>query len=159
MQIEREKITYRKLTSDDLTILVDYRTLFLKELQGEQPLEKESQLRTELNNYFQKALRDNTFIAWIAEYNKQAIGFGGIVIQYIPGHFKMINGKEGYILNMYTLPNYRKNGICNEILDRLVLEGKGLDLSRIFLHSSDDGIKLYRKYGFAESDMPELELK
>jgi ribosomal protein S18 acetylase RimI-like enzyme len=159
MQIESEKITYRKLTSHDANILVDCRILYLKETQGDQPSDKELQLRNKLTEYFKKTLSENTLIAWIAEYNKQPIGFGGMAIHYNPGSFDMINGKEGYILNMYTLPDYRKNGICSEILERLVMEGKELDLSRIYLHASDDGIKLYRGYGFAESDMPELELK
>lgn len=159
MQIEREKITYRKLTSHDVAILVDYRILFLKELEGEQSSDKELQLKNELTDYFTKALRENTLIAWMAEYYKQPIGFGGMVIHYVPGSYGMINGKVGYILNLYTLPDYRKNGICSEILERLIKEGKELDLSRIYLHASNDGIELYREYGFAEANMPELELK
>ena len=159
MQIEREKITYRKLKSEDTNILADYRIRFLKELEGEQTSDKELQLRNELTDYFTKALSENTLIAWMAEYNKQPVGFGGMVIHYVPGSYGMINGKVGYILNLYTLPDYRKNGICTEILDKLIKEGKELDLSRIYLHASKDGIKLYREYGFAECDMPELELK
>ncbi len=39
---------------------------------------------------------------------------------HIPGNFELINGREEYILSMFTLHEYRKKGIAKEILDRLV---------------------------------------
>lgn len=42
---------------------------------------------------------------------------------------------------------------------KLGKEGKSIGLSKIYLQASNDGIGLYRKYGFAEPDYPELELK
>jgi N-acetylglutamate synthase-like GNAT family acetyltransferase len=59
---------------------------------------------------------------------------------------------------MYTLPGYRKNGIAGEILDRLVTKAKELGLGKIYLHASNDGFGLYKKYGFKEPDLPVLEI-
>jgi ribosomal protein S18 acetylase RimI-like enzyme len=101
---------------------------------------------------------DHTFVAIIAEIDTMPLGFGGMVIQHIPGNFNLINGLEGYILSMYTLPGYRKNGIAGEILDRLVTKAKELGLGKIYLHASNDGFGLYKKYGFKEPDLPVLEI-
>lgn len=159
MQINREKILYRYLQNDEISLLIDYRILFLKELQGEQPVDKEMNLRKELSVYFNKAMIDNSFVAIIAEIDSKPVGIGGMVIQHIPGNFNLINGLEGYILSMYTLPEYRKNGIAREILDRLVIKGRELRLGKIYLHASNDGFGLYIKYGFKEPDLPVLEIQ
>jgi GNAT superfamily N-acetyltransferase len=156
--MEKGKITYRKFKPDEIGVLIDYRIKFLFELQGEQTFKKEQELRKELTDYF-GSLSDNSFTAWIAELEGKPIGFGAMVIQRIPGHFKIPNGKIGYILNMYTTPKYRKNGICSILLDKLIDEARTLGLSKVSLHASDDGIELYRKKGFIEPDLPELELK
>jgi GNAT superfamily N-acetyltransferase len=157
MTIDKEKITYRELNNDEISILVDYRILFLRELQGEQSIDTELILRKNLSAYFEKAINEKSFIALIAEIDSKPVGFGGMVIQQIPGNFKLINGLEGYILSMYTLPEYRKNGIAGGILDELLKKGKELGLGKLYLHASNDGINLYKQNGFIETDMPVLE--
>lgn len=158
MNIIKENIVYRKLEIDEIPLLVDYRIIFLKELQGDQPIDKERILRNELLNYFEKAFKENSFIAWIAELQSNPVGFGGMVIHQIPGNFKFVSGWEGYILSMYTVPEYRKHGIAREILDRLVKEGRQLGLGKINLHAAKDGIGVYQQYGFKEPASPFLEL-
>jgi GNAT superfamily N-acetyltransferase len=158
MQNNSEIVTYRFLQKNEIPLLIDYRILFLKELQGEQHLDQELKLRRELSSYFNKSMNDNSFVAIIAEINTKPVGFGGMVIQHIPGNFNLINGFEGYILSMYTLPEYRKNGIAGEILNRLIIKGKEIGVGKIFLHASNDGYALYKKCGFKEPDFPVLEI-
>lgn len=150
---------YRKAKLDEVFILVEYRVRFLKELQGEQTEMDESDLRKQLANYFSSALADGSFIAFIAEHENKVVGFSGMVIQRIPGNFSLIDGMAGYILNMYTIPDYRKNGICSALLNKLIEEGKTFGLKKFFLHASPDGIELYKRYGFSDPGLPELELK
>lgn len=74
MTIDKEKITYRELNNDEISILVDYRILFLRELQGEQSIDKELILRKNLSTYFEKAINDKSFIALIAEIDSKPVG-------------------------------------------------------------------------------------
>lgn len=157
MKIDTNKISYRKATNLDIQLIVDYRIIFLTELQGRQTKEKESDLRKVLTEYFIKSINNNSYIGWIAEIDDKPIGFGGMVIQEIPGNFSLMNGLEGYILNMYTVPEYRKNGICKSLLKILIDEGKKLGLNKAYLHASNDGIDIYRKKGFSEPELPVLE--
>ena len=158
MKLNKEKLVYRKIDCSDISLSVDYRIMFLTELQGYQPKEKETQLRIELTEYFKQAIAFNSYIGWVAEYNSKPVGFGGIVIQKIPGHFEYVKGLKGYILNMFTIPEYRQNGICHNILKRLISNGKELRLNSIYLHATNEGIDLYRKEGFSDSEWPVLEL-
>jgi ribosomal protein S18 acetylase RimI-like enzyme len=152
-------INYRKLRKDEINLIIDNRISFLYELQGKPTPDKESALRKTLSEYFTKALNDNSFIGIIAEKGDQVIGSGGMVIQEIPGHFKIPTGKIGYILNIFTIAEYRTQGIASAIVDMLVEEARRLKLDKVSLHASAAGIEIYRKKGFVEPDMPELELK
>jgi len=159
MILDKSQIVYRKIKPNEINLLIEYRIKFLSELQGNHSVEKENELREELTDYFGNAFMLQSFIGWLAEWQGEPIGFGAMVVQRIPGHFRAPNGKIGYILNMYTLPKYRKNGICNILLDKLINEGKELGLAKLNLHASNDGIELYKKKGFVGPELPELELK
>jgi GNAT superfamily N-acetyltransferase len=156
-RFDKSEINYREAGSDDISMLVEYRVQFLKELQGIPSAEMETDLRKELFDYFQWALANQSYIGLIAELNDDPVGFGGMVIHRMPAHFNLMNGLAGYILNMYTLPVYRKNGIGSEILTRLVSYGKKIKMGRIYLNATREGIELYRSLGFKEPDFPELE--
>ncbi|MBN1143305.1 MAG: GNAT family N-acetyltransferase, partial [Bacteroidales bacterium] len=149
-------INYRKLRKDEINLIINNRIAFLYELQGEPTPEKETALRKNLAAYFTKALNDNSFIGIIAEQGDRVIGSGGMVIQEIPGHFKIPTGKLGYILNIFTIAEFRALGIASAIVDMLVEEARRLNLDKVYLHASAAGIEIYRKKGFVEPDMPEL---
>jgi ribosomal protein S18 acetylase RimI-like enzyme len=154
-----QHISYRKLGKDEIDLIINNRIAFLYELQGKPSPDRELKLRETLAGYFRKALQDGSFVGWIAEVDNKIAGSGGMVIQQIPGHFNIISGRIGYILNIYTLPEYRNRGIASGIVDRLIEEGEQLGLDKVYLHASQDGIEIYRKKGFCEPDLPELELK
>ena len=54
--------------------------------------------------------------------------------------------KKAYIMNMYTVPEYRRRGIAYQTLDKLVKEAKERGISAISLEATDMGRPLYEKY-------------
>jgi ribosomal protein S18 acetylase RimI-like enzyme len=158
MILDRKQIVYRQAGIKDIETLIDYRVMFLKEVQKDITKEKEILLRIELRKYFIKSLKDNSYITWFAEYVNQIVGLGGMVVREQPGNFLLITGKLGYILNMYTIPEFRGNGIGKEILKRLVTYGKSIRLERIDLHATPMGEPIYRKLGFKEPHDKAMEL-
>ena len=152
-------INYRKLRKDEINLITENRMAFLHELQGKPTPEQEASLRKSLNEYFATALQDNSFMGIVAEDGDTIAGSGGFVIHEMPGNFSTPGGRKGYILNIYTLPPYRTRGIASTIVDMLIDEARRLKLDKVYLHASDAGIEIYRKKGFIEPDMPELELK
>jgi len=158
MKTDNFVITYRQVGKEETRVLVEYRMRFLRELQGPPIPGQEADVKSQLTHYFESALADGSFIAWMAELDGNPIGFGGMVIQRIPAHFHLINGLQGYILNMYTLPEHRKKGIGAEILNQLVIRGRELGLTRIYLNSTRAGMEVYKRRGFQIPEFPELEL-
>ena len=159
MKMNIADVTFRKLKPDDLDVLIKYRLLFLTELQNPTDDNKKLQLEKSLTDYFSRSLKNDTFIALAAEYNNQPVSFGGMVVQEIPGHFNFLSGKQGYILNMYTLPEYRGSGLSTMLFKRLLEEAKSAGLAKVYLHATDDGINIYRKAGLGNPAWPVLEMK
>jgi GNAT superfamily N-acetyltransferase len=152
-----KEIIYRKAEMEDILTLIDFRIIFLKEIQKNIAKEKEKALRSELKKYFTKSL-NHSCVSWLAEYNKNPVGLGTMVIREQPGHFNLIPGRTGYILNMFTLPDFRGKGICSEILKQLIEFGKSLKIQKFELHATKMGGPIYRNFGFKEPDDKVMEL-
>lgn len=143
---------------DQVELLTRYRMAYLTELQGERPAEYQQKLSEELNRFFKEAMDEDRFFAFMAELDGEIVSFGGMVIKKIPGDFDQSMYLEGDILNMYTIPAARRKGISALILEHLIEEAKRRGISKISLHTTKDGEKLYRKFGFEEPHYPVLEL-
>jgi len=71
----------------------------------------------------------------VAEYNGTIIGTGGMAVWRI------------------------RNGIGTRLLNKLIKEARPLGLKYLHLHSSEDGMNMYRKAGFTEPHQIELRLR
>jgi GNAT superfamily N-acetyltransferase len=158
MQIDLSKIRVREIGSGEVKLLTTYRMAYLSEMQGKRSVEYQQQLKTELNQYFIQALAENSVFAFLAEQDGEALSFGAMVLKKIPGDFNQSSYLEGDILNMYTVPFARRKGISAMILQELINEARNRGVRKVALHTSKDGEKLYRKFGFSEPIFPVLEL-
>jgi GNAT superfamily N-acetyltransferase len=164
VKIEGAKVRYRRADMRDIADLVDYRVRFLKELgarKGRRPREDETRiLKEKLREYFSKAIPSKDFLALLAEYEGKIVGTGALVAwQRPPKYGALVSGRAGYIFNLYTVPEARRKGICTRLLNELVKEAKALGLKYLHLRASEDGIRIYRRAGFAEPEDLELQLK
>ena len=130
------------------------RVAFAIELNGKQSAEKIEALETQLTNYFAKATADNTCISFIAMCNNEFAGMGSVHLRDMPGGFKNISGKWGYIMNMYTIAKYRRKGICKNILHLLVQESTNIGITAFELHATEEGEMVYKQEGFTQHIEP-----
>lgn len=151
-------ISYSIAGMADLSLLVDYRMQFLEEISGIQNEETTARVRQNLQQYFSKALQDGSYICWLAKDGDTVAGIGGLAVREQPANFKIPNGKAGYIMNMYTLPAYRRQGIAGKLLEHLMETAREMNLSVLELHATYDGEPVYRKYGFTEPNSVVLDL-
>lgn len=157
MTTVNKNIHLRKIGLKDISILVEYRLMYLSELQGKMEENYRQQLQKDLSTYFERAMQDGRFMAVLAEEDEKVVSFGGMVIKEIPGDANRSTYLEGDILNMYTIPEVRRKGISSLILEKLLNEAKLMGMTKVALHTSKDGEKLYRKFGFSEPHYPYLE--
>ena len=144
-----KELVIRLATIKDIEELVRIRIIFLREINDLKGKEEEVQnLKTSLTNYFSDKIPKNEFKAWVVEINGKIVATSGLVIISKPGLGENISGIEGYVLNMYTYPEWRGKNIGSQLLTKIVEYMKTIDSKKISLHAEEDAISLYEKFGF-----------
>lgn len=147
-------ITYHKATPDDVSILVENRILFATELAGSLEESVVQSLRKQMLQYFAKATVDNSCISFIARCDGAVAGIGSVHLREMPGNVKNPSGKWGYIMNMYTAPEFRRKGVCSTIVNALVEEATLYGVTGFELHATPEGEMVYKQEGFIQHNEP-----
>lgn len=147
-------ITYHKAGVADIELLIDQRVAFLHEYWGQPDATAEATLRSEMRLYFERALPSGEYISWYALADGVVAGIGGMAVLQRPGSFRVADGRCGYIMNMYTHAPYRRRGIAQGVLDRLVESGREIGLQFFELHATQDGEPLYIRNEFQKHGEP-----
>ena len=85
------------------------------------------------------------------------IGAEGVSFYSVMPTYHNPSGKKAYIMNMYTAPDYRRQGIAYKTLDMLVKMSKERGIDQVSLEATEMGRPLYEKYGFVKMES-EMEL-
>ncbi len=147
-------VQYHIANQSDIKDMARYRVIFLSEISGTQTDEQVRKVTRQLEHYFSGALKERSYIGFVAKSKDKIVGMGGMTIRQQPGNFKNPTGRTGYIMNMYTIPEYRGRGICTAILKKLIESGRELDIDAFELHATADGVRLYEKHGFEKHHEP-----
>ncbi|MDO9154074.1 MAG: GNAT family N-acetyltransferase [Paludibacter sp.] len=158
MHIDFQKIVLKKISETEIDEMVSHRIDYLTEMQGKQELSAIHQLHCELRKYFSTNIKNKHIIALVAYSESKAVSYGAIVLRTIPGDFAAPSYLEGDIINMYTIPEARKQGVSTVVLNALISEARQVGVSKLALHTTIAGEKLYRKAGFADPVFPYLEM-
>ena len=116
-----------------------------------------SVVEQESRTYYKRALETGEHIAYLVYDNGTFIGAGGVSFYQVMPTYHNPSGKKAYIMNMYTAPEYRRQGIAFRTLDLLVQDAMEQGVSQIALEATDMGRPLYEKYGFVKMQ-DEMEL-
>ena len=150
--------TIRQATVGEIERLVDLRMAMFDAMDL---LDEEVRERTrgDCLTYFEATLPSEAFRVWIIETDDTLVASIGLVVHSIPpSPFNRI-GKEGYIMNLVTLPEWRRRGAARALLNHVlgVLRDEGIPAAT--LHASADGRSLYEELGFSVSgELPEMRM-
>ncbi len=145
-----EKIVYRKLTEAELEIFINMRIAQLTEeyTNTGRNVPEGVDLKTALRDYYQRHMKEGTFVSWLAMDGDKIIGTSGMSFVEKPPYFTCPSGRLGLLSSMYTDPRYRRKGIAKELLHRVVEEARTYGCGAVHITASDMGVKLYTAYGF-----------
>lgn len=150
-------IRYALATVADIIPLTEFRLKLLHEVRGKDDDETTTQLRQNIMDYYPYAITSGQYIGWFAYIGNEIAGAGGIAIRRQPPSYKYTNGILAYVMNMYTLPQYRGLGIGSGLMQKILESAREQDIQKIELHATDDGEPIYRKHGFKEPKSIVLE--
>lgn len=143
----RMNITYRKLTEKDLGTFIRMRIAQLRE----EGATEEMDLVPALMDYYHRHMADGTFVSWLALDGEKIVGTSGMSFVEKPPYFGCPSGRIGLLSSMYTDPEYRRNGIAKELLNRVVEEARLYGCGSVQITASDMGVLLYSDFGFAKN--------
>ena len=141
------ELTYRKLRSEDLDIFIQMRIRQLKEEGAEATID----LTPALRDYYERHMKDGTFVSWLALDQEKIVATSGISFVEKPPYYSCPSGKIALLSSMYTDPNYRRKGIARELLKRVSKEAKAYGCGMIQITASDQGVLLYTDFGFVKN--------
>ena len=144
-------ITYRKADQTDIDTLTKMRVEFLCEVNGEKMGPLKERLQIENRRYFARAMAEDTLVVWMALYGGEIVANAGLTLYDVPPSCSCVNGKIGYISNVYTLPRYRGQGIASILMEQLMAEAKARGCTKIALNATDMGRPIYEKFGFVDA--------
>ena len=154
----KEIYRYKKATIEDIDELVRTRIIVLRAANKLSDDVDMSLVEKESYEYYMRALETGEHIAYLVYNNGTFIGAGGVSFYQVMPTYHNPTGRKAYIMNMYTAPEYRRQGIAFHKLDLLVKDAWEQGVSQIALEATEMGQPLYEKYGFVKME-DEMELK
>ncbi|MCR4656046.1 MAG: GNAT family N-acetyltransferase [Lachnospiraceae bacterium] len=154
------KVLVRKATLSEIDILMEWRMRVLREVFPLEEEEDRSLIAANNEAYYKKHLTDDTHTACFAldEENDRIIGCGGICYQNEMPSPDNLSGTNGYLMNIYTLPEVRQEGVGRKIIEFLIDDANSRGTEKIFLESSGVAKRLYHEIGFSDmKDYMKLE--
>ena len=142
------EISYRRLTDKELDVFIKMRINQLREEGAKEDID----IAPALRDYYQRHMKDGTFISWIALDNEKIIGTSGMSIVEKPPYFGCPTGKIGLLSSMFTDKSYRRKGIAKELLSRVIDEAREQGCGTVQITASDMGVLLYSDFGFTKNN-------
>ena len=152
-----ERFEYKKATMKDVDELVRTRIIVLRAANKLSDDLDMSLVEKESYAYYRHALKTGEHVAYLVYDNGKFIGAGGVSFYQVMPIYHNPTGKKAYIMNMYTNPEYRRQGIAYHTLDLLIKDAREQGISHIALEATDMGRPLYERYGFVKMEN-EMEL-
>ena len=140
---------FEKATTQDINILTELRIAYLQEDLGEIADVDLELIGSSLPNYYEKHLNDDLMV-YVARDEMDIVSCAFLLIVEKPMSPSFITGKTGTVLNVYTKPEYRKNGCAKKLMTMMLEDAKAEGVSIIELKATEDGYSLYKSVGFED---------
>jgi len=143
----------------DLSHIVSHRRAMF-EAMGEEDIARLDTMEAASAAYFRSALENGTYRGWLAETSERKIvAGGGIVISPWPAMPRTPQSRRATILNMYTDPVFRRQGIARRLMIAMLDWLSQEHFFEVSLHASDFGRPLYEQLGFRPTNEMRLTLQ
>jgi GNAT superfamily N-acetyltransferase len=147
-------VVIRSATAADAELLAEHRVAMFREMGAVRP-EFEAALREASRAYFASAIPSGEYVGWIASRSDGSLPVAGAGVQFrslLPRPTAagdgLLLGREGLILNVYTAPAWRRQGIAQQLMETIIAWAGEVGIVRLVLSASPAGRLLYERIGF-----------
>ena len=89
-------------------------------------------------------------VEYVAEEGGQIVATGAVCFYEFPPSYINPSGRVAYVTNMYTRPEFRRQGLATRMLDLLTQECRRRGVHRSLLAASRWGRPVYEAYGYQQ---------
>jgi GNAT superfamily N-acetyltransferase len=148
--------TIRMATLDDVDTLIHHRAAMFTDMGFDPALV--SRMGEPFRGWVSERLSSGEYLGWLALADGQVVAGAGLWLnQWIPSPM-IPNGKRGYILNVYTEPEHRRQGLARRLVEACMDHCREQGLIAAVLHASDQGRPIYEGMGFTDTNEMRLYL-
>ena len=137
-------VRVRRAAAADIGAVVDLRLEFERITRDSGSMDRAAR-RTELLALLGPDLASGRLLCWLAED-------GGIAVAQAALRLPSASPRsEAEMLNVYTVPEYRRLGLASALVASAIAASREIGLGRITLQPTEDSRRLYERAGFRAS--------
>lgn len=141
-------IEYKLASKDDLEQVMESRLEMLRDV-NDLPADYEfSEELVSCSRAYFEAGQQTTVLA----LDGRTVGCAALCYIEMMPTFSHPTGKRAHLMNVYTAPSYRGQGIARRMVELLIREAKERGVTEISLDATEAGRPLYEKCGFTASE-------
>ena len=139
---------YLRAMSHDIPQIVEKRIAYLHEYHQGMSQHYVDDLIPKLDRYFKKHLNHDIYAYLACDDEQRVRSIALLLITEKPARPAFINGRTGLVLNVYTEPDFRKQGHAEKLMQFLLDDAHRFELDYVELTATESGYPLYQKLGF-----------
>lgn len=143
-------IEIRRADISQLETLIKWRIIVLSEVFSIPQNQLPQDIIENNRLYYEKEIISEGNVSCFAYHKGEIIGCGAICIYDEMPSPDNPNGKCAYLMNIYTVPEFRKHGVGDKVINWLIKFAQKKNIQKIFLEATEAGKPLYEKIGFEQ---------
>src|SRR6266478_381534 len=152
------EVLIRPATPDDIPELLRHRRGMYEDM-GYNDAGTLSGMVSTCKPYLASALANGTLHGWLACAGEKVVAGGVVLVSPWPSHPYDDQCRRATILNMYTDPPFRRQGIARRLMQTMIDWCRKEGFVHVTLHASDKGRPLYDSLGFEVTNEMRLNLR
>jgi GNAT superfamily N-acetyltransferase len=153
-----EGIALRRATVEDAPAIVEHRRAMFRD-QGHRDDDLLDGMAAKFLPWVRAKMMEGEYLAWFAVTANNAVLAGaGLWLMDWPSHVIGASSRRGNILNVFTEPEFRRQGLARQLMEAALTWCKENGIDLVILHASTDGRPLYESLGFQASNEMRIKL-
>ncbi|MBA3543493.1 MAG: GNAT family N-acetyltransferase [Chthoniobacterales bacterium] len=151
----------RLATAADAGLIARHRARMFQDM-GQVPPHLFDEFLTACEQRLSAMFETNEYVGWLASSADQpndVIAGAGVQLRMVPPHplgnpesgFRMAEGRQAIIINVFTEPEWRRRGAAKLLLEEIIAWARVERLDSLVLHASEEGRALYEQLDFKAS--------
>ncbi len=151
-------IAFRRARVEDASTIARHRESMFRDLGYHDEAHLHS-MRHRFLRWIEAKLKSGDYMGWLAvAEDGQAVAGAGLWLMDWPPHMVSSDSKRGNILNVYTEPAFRRQGLARWLVDAALHTCRANNVDFVMLHTGKEGRRLYERMGFEAGNEMQIRM-